>query len=157
MTHVTIPNRPTPQSNRDINAILANFDAITKVINGELGGDNLENESINLAKIEKGLFLELAVGGEHRKVKFGSLGSKVGLDAQAGRSSLNDSFVHGLGATPIFALICAGSRVAIQEQPGYTVVPSFAIIESTATEIKYAATVNGTSNNGVAFFWLAIA
>lgn len=54
MTICTIPNRPKPSENRDINAILADFDAITKVINGELEGkNNLANEGVEEKNYKK--------------------------------------------------------------------------------------------------------
>lgn len=42
MTEAVIPNRPLPSEARDINKILANFDALAAVINGELDSGNLK-------------------------------------------------------------------------------------------------------------------
>lgn len=41
MTVATIPNRPLGTDPRSVSAILADFDAITAVVNGNLDGDNL--------------------------------------------------------------------------------------------------------------------
>lgn len=58
MTNVVIPNRPLPGEERDINALLANFDAITKVINGEIDSGNITAASIKTASYENGSVTE---------------------------------------------------------------------------------------------------
>lgn len=55
MTVAVIPNRPLGSEARSITAILANFDAITKVINGEIDGtNNIKAASIKTANLENG-------------------------------------------------------------------------------------------------------
>lgn len=54
MTKITIPNRPLPGETRDINALLADFDAITTVVNGKLdGATNIEKEGIEEKNYKK--------------------------------------------------------------------------------------------------------
>lgn len=54
MPTVTIPNRPVGSDVRSIAAILANFDAITSVINGGLDGTNISDSSIGVSKTGTG-------------------------------------------------------------------------------------------------------
>lgn len=141
-----IPTVGQPNATEDPK-IASDFTTIQNVINGNIDHGNLAT----------GVVLELATTGTTRKVAWGGpIAANVALDGTASRSKVAGATqAHGLGLTPVWAIVIAAAPVAIVEAGG-PVTPACGITTLDGTNITWNATVNGTSVNGFSIYWMAI-
>jgi hypothetical protein len=112
--------------------------------------------SVTIAKLATAVlnnFLKLATSAD-RKLAFGT-GTSPAFDSTSGRSKVASTISHGLGLTPVFAVVVPGG-IAVSEAAGQY-APGSAVTALSTTLITYLLTAPGTSNNSVTYWWAAIA
>lgn len=150
MSTITLPYTLTNGNNNDATQVMADFNAIAGVVNGNLDATNM-TAAYTTALNGNNAFLKLFTSANLR-FKYGT-GTSGTLDGTAGRSKSSGVIAHGLGATPALADVIFSS-VGVTEAAGAYGLGKSVIWDG--TNITWYATSPGTSNNGFGVFWWCI-
>lgn len=141
----SVPNRPIGTADRDIAALLANFDYITADYDGNITVDNL-------ATSLKNTFPKLLVPGDV-KLAMG----RVATASWGAGSSVSGVIAHGLGSAPNNVQLTAKSIATTVHSTGNGWPVEISWVALDATNIVYLASVSdgGTTNNATTIDWVA--
>lgn len=152
MGNISYPNTLTNglTEPNDADEVMANFDAITDEVNGNLEPSNMDSTLLDY-------FLKLHTAADII-VKWGTGASGV-LNSGTPYSAYQEVVTHGMGRQPSKVWIIPTTTPAVTEQDGSgsgSLVPTWAITAKSSSSFTVLFTVPGVSNNSVGFDWVAL-